>query len=291
MDFGRRRDGLESGVSPKKHSPRKSPIEEMPPKLSPQKRGVRRTHRRSSSAPVFLDQFNASLSPLSEDAEEPEEEEAPKEDRSMHWLNVSAIKRQRELQRLSPLGRSSTDAVHASRPSVAPSPLARASSHSAGEDSDPPSSPERDMTGEEEDECAQHLKCEVTVSGAGADGAAGAWPSEAERSQLDQLLVGSLSHRVNGSVSAGSSPMVRRSTVSKDFSYPSRLARSRSSSSSRGCLKSKSLSDEQLSRTVMFNENGTLYRTDSIEGLTDSRERVRAFKHGPLRSNSPPPPS
>jgi hypothetical protein len=69
------------------------------------------------------------------------------QDRSMHWLNVSAIKRQRELQRLSPLGRYSTDPVHASRPSVAPSPLARASSHSAGEDSDPSSSPERDMTG------------------------------------------------------------------------------------------------------------------------------------------------
>eukprot|EP00035_Acanthoeca_spectabilis_P014726 m.285799 g.285799 ORF g.285799 m.285799 type:complete len:90 (+) comp16206_c0_seq19:951-1220(+) len=54
---------------------------EMPQRISPQKRAIRRGHRRSSSAPVFLDQFNSTLSPLCEDAEEQESEEdtPPKE--------------------------------------------------------------------------------------------------------------------------------------------------------------------------------------------------------------------
>eukprot|EP00035_Acanthoeca_spectabilis_P014730 m.286118 g.286118 ORF g.286118 m.286118 type:complete len:217 (+) comp16206_c0_seq40:1058-1708(+) len=185
-------------------------------------RAIRRGHRRSSSAPVFLDQFNSTLSPLCEDAEEQESEEdtPPKEDRSLHWLNVAAIKRQRELQRLSPLTRPQhTWSTSDDESRIMSSPLAKCQSPQdppqtspLAEDSDAPT-PDTDDADEEP------LKAESTATKI-PEASAEKWPSEADRRQFEQLLIGSVSHNEDGSASATNSPLVRRSTMSDDFRYP-----------------------------------------------------------------------
>eukprot|EP00038_Savillea_parva_P030418 m.77704 g.77704 ORF g.77704 m.77704 type:complete len:382 (+) comp9156_c1_seq2:818-1963(+) len=282
-----------------------------PAHTSPQKRALRRRgHRRSSSAPVFLNKFNNNLAPLSEtDEDEVEEPEPPQEDRSLHFLNVCAIKRQRELQRLSPLGRTHITWPGDDRgPTSSPltmstsSPLVRGNAVVSPEEgtsdleSESGTSPEEGRgLGNEEDSAAM-------TGGLGHQGAATplrntmsstevTWPT-AETQRFSQLLAGSVESDESeppplDTLSIDSAPPSRRSTISKDFEFPSRRS---SSLPLPGCLKTKSYSMENLSKKVMIRTSKGLYRPDSSEGLEDlGRSHSRSKRTPGRRHHSPPP--
>mmetsp|Transcript_26306 Transcript_26306/g.69132 ORF Transcript_26306/g.69132 Transcript_26306/m.69132 type:complete len:280 (+) Transcript_26306:220-1059(+) len=234
-------------------------------------RMARRGHRRSSSAPTFLNTFNRNLAPLEEEEDVATDDaggaESPK-DKSLHWLNVAQIKRQRELQRLSPLNRSGwqlDDSLVRTRSTETEMPT---SPHPL--DDPTTSTPPEAQAGPAASEEGGGQLVVATGEGGGADALDVPVESRVRSWSLDSQRRPSAS-----TMSTLSSVTSRRST---DASVVSALSAARPSSAdgglgrTRGIMRvRKSMSDEHLEKKqVLFNMGeGELYRPDSCEGLAE----------------------